>query len=292
VAVTDSYRDHAIVGTTREFLLSMDVAEGRLFAGRDEAVAGSGVDLAPGASFVPAHGTAADNIVESRRHDAKLKIVGRLAPSGTPWDRAIVVPIESVWAMHRDPGTDTDAHSPAGRVPAVVVTPRSVSDAYALRADFRKNGTTALFPAEALNPLYRMLGDARTIVDGMSIAFQVLVVAAVILALYSLLATRRQSLGVLRALGAPTRFLFASVWLQAVALLAGGAALGSLVAYGGLHILGRQVTAATGLLVQPALGVPEVGLMALVLVTGSAIAAVPAALALRTPVARLLRGEG
>jgi putative ABC transport system permease protein len=295
VAVTDSFRNSVIVGTSRSFLEGFGMAEGRLFSGPGDAVIGSAVPMAMGEEFSPAHGSPAENMLESHEHARTLGVVGRLAPTGTPWDRAIVVPIETLWDMHAIPssqGVGPAASAMARGVPAIVVKPRSVADAYALRAQYRRGGTTALFPAEALVPLYRVLGDARTLANGMTLAFQLLVVAAVTLALFALMAGRRQSLGVLRALGAPAQFIFASVWLQAVALLASGVLLGAGLSAVLLRVMGARVAAETGLAIAPSLGVPEALLMMVVIVAGALLAALPAWAALRAPVSRLLRGDG
>src|SRR4029434_8800402 len=152
VAVTDSYRGHMIVGTTAAFAGVPGLADGRMFALPGEAVAGAAVHFPLGETFHPAHGSPAENALETHEHELDVTIVGRLRPTGTPWDRAIIVPIEAVWAMH----ADAPQHR---RAPAIVVTPRSVTDAYQLRAKYRTSGTTALFPAEVLLPLYSLLGD-------------------------------------------------------------------------------------------------------------------------------------
>jgi putative ABC transport system permease protein len=59
------------------------------------------------------------------------------------------------------------------------------------------------FPAEVLVPLYALLGEVRELVAGMALAFQILLIGAVLLVIVAALAARRQSIGVLRALGAP-----------------------------------------------------------------------------------------
>ena len=124
---------------------------------------GVGVDLTIGAKIRPTHGTPAENTFEAHPHDAELTIVGRLDRSGTPWDRAILVPIEALWAMHANAGDESAVASSrvgppwsaadAKPVPALVVRPVTVSDAYRLRQQFRGKEATALFPAEVLNPL-------------------------------------------------------------------------------------------------------------------------------------------
>ena len=44
------------------------------------------------------HGTAEDG---GQTHtELAYRIVGRLKPTGTSWDRAILVPIQAVWHIH------------------------------------------------------------------------------------------------------------------------------------------------------------------------------------------------
>src|SRR5262249_25112061 len=151
------------------------------------------------------------------------------------WDRAIIVPIEAVWEMHDEehvrgnPVSTAPRHlgppwaaSDLKRVPAIVVKPLSVTDAYQLRAKYRSRDATAVFPAEILVPLYSLCGDARDLIAWMAIGFQVLLIVAVLLVIVAVLAGRQQSIGVLRALGAPRSFIFLTVWLQAVLMIASG----------------------------------------------------------------------
>ena len=70
----------------------------------------------------------------------RYKAVGRLPETGTPWDNAILIPIESVWAVH-DALPDAGHGLPLGHlfegkgsplpgVSAVVVKPESIAAAY------------------------------------------------------------------------------------------------------------------------------------------------------------------
>jgi putative ABC transport system permease protein len=303
VAVTDSYRGFPVVGTTAAFATQdgkLGPVEGRGFESAQEAVIGAAVDLPLGARFRPSHGTPAENVLETRDHAAAIAIVGRLARTGTPWDRAIVVPIETIWSMHAEepPGVDrgnASALGPpwtaatAGPVPAVVVRPRSVTDAYQLRSAFRGHGTMALFPAEVLNPLYALLGDIRDLMRAMAVAFDALLMAAVLLLIAAVLAARRNSLGVLRALGAPPAFIFVAVWLHGALLVAAGGVLGTVLGAIAVQVLGAVAGSRLGFALDATIGAPEIRLVLALLAAGSLLAALPSLLTLRAPVARLLR---
>ena len=66
---------------------------------------GADVDLPVGEVVRPAHGMPSENILETHDHDARMTIVGKLERAGTPWDRAILVPIEALWEMHAGPSS-------------------------------------------------------------------------------------------------------------------------------------------------------------------------------------------
>jgi putative ABC transport system permease protein len=302
VAVTDSYRGHTIVGTTAAFVAERGVAEGRMFAREDEAVVGSAVTLALGETLRPTHGTPAENALEAHEHTRDVRIVGRLAPTGTPWDRAIVLPIEAIWAMHaelRSPNAPPAANErrlgpPWAEdriepVPAIVVRPRSVTDAYQLRAKYRGRDTVAVFPAEVLLPLYALLGEVHDLIAWMALAFQLLLIVAVLLVIIAVLASRRQTIGVLRALGAPPTFVFVTVWLQGALLMATGVAAGLLLGSAMSRALSAWVSTRTGLAVNATPGAPEVAFVLALLVVGSTLAALPSLAALRVSTDRLLR---
>jgi putative ABC transport system permease protein len=284
VAVTDSYRGYTIVATTAAFAAGSGIADGRMFAREHEGVIGSEVALLLGETLHPAHGSPAENVLETHAHDFQITIVGRAAPTGTPWDRAIIVPIEAVWAMHGD----AYEHG-TGRVPAIVVKPRSVTDAYHLRAKYRGHDTVAVFPAEVLVPLYALLGDVRALFAGMALAFQGLLIAAVLLVIVAVLAARRQSIGVLRALGAPPSFVFVTVWLQGALLIASGVLAGAALGWALARGVGAWASAQTGLAIDAAPGIPEVLLLLALLIGGSLLAALPSLTALRVSADRLLR---
>ncbi len=244
-----------IVGSTAALLTlggGRPLAEGRAFEKVHEAVVGARVVAKLGDVFEPVHGEPGHGepggaaVGEAHvHHGFDYTVVGRLPVTGTPWDNAIIVPVEAVWLVHALPSGhpaaatgeaadhDDEAENkiPIGPpwleaempgVPAIVVKANSVGDAYRLRAELRRGGTTAVFPAEILLDLYSTLGDARDVLAMISIAAQALVVAAVLLAVFAVLAARRRQLAVLRALGASRSFVFALVWCQVMTMIAAG----------------------------------------------------------------------
>jgi len=76
-------------------------------------------------------------------------------------------------------------------VPAIVVKPKSVADAYGLRARYRQGGTMAFFPAEVLVSIYRTMGDVRDVLVIASALNNFLVFGATVLLLLALAGLRR-----------------------------------------------------------------------------------------------------
>jgi putative ABC transport system permease protein len=299
LAFGDSHAGAPIVGTTREFVErggAPSLVGGRAFAVPGEAVVGAEVPLPVGARFTPAHGELGDG-ADTQHGRAEYRVVGVLARQDTPWDRAILVPIESVWRLHARP----TGHAPgdervgppweggASGASAIVLKAASVADAYRLRARFRTGDTTAVFPAEVLVELHATLGDARDLLAVVALLTQGLVVAAVMLAVLATQVQRRRLFGVLRALGASRTYLVAAAWAHVSLVLAAAGALGALLGWQGAVAVSTLVHARTGLAIAPALAAPEIRLVAGLVLGGAVAAILPAWHAQRRSVVSLLR---
>jgi putative ABC transport system permease protein len=309
IAFGDSVRGHPVVGTTAEFAARWGRAapsEGRVFARENEAVVGADVGLRLGETVTPSHGVATrrpagtDGEDEARhRHEGvRYTVVGRLPRFGTPWDNAILVPIESVWETHglgnghaaEDArlGPPFDAARVPG-IPAIVVKPRAVADAYGLRAQYRQGGTVAFFPAEVLVGLYAALGDVRDVLVVATTLNDVLVFTATTMLLLALAGLRRRRYAVLRALGASRSYILMSVWLGAALILAAGCLSGLVLGGLAAWLVGHLVEQRTGLVLATGIGWPEVlGVLGLVVI-GSLMALLPAVASFRTPAGDSLR---
>jgi putative ABC transport system permease protein len=306
IAFGDSFRGYPVVGSTVDFLSQggrTGLAEGRAFATHHEVVIGADVALRLGDRFAPVHG-------EPRSHgdeddeDAHLHegfeyaVVGRMARLGTPWDRAIIAPVEAVWVVHGLPdghahgteriGPPWDAAEVPG-VPAILVKPKSVADAYRLRGKYRTGGTMALFPAEVLVELYTILGDARDLLAAIAVATQALVIVAILLAVFASLALRRRQLAVLRALGASRRYVLLAVWTHVSILIALGAGLGLVLGWLGAVGLSHLFLLKTGIVLPVMLGLSEIGIVLAVVAIGATLAAIPSWSSYRQSVSSALR---
>ena len=178
-------------------------------------------------------------------------------------------------------------------MPAIVVKATSVGDAYRLRADLRRGGTTAVFPAEIPLDLYSTFGrcarcpgddlDRRSGAGGCRSAAR---------------GVRQCSLRaggssrMLRALGASRSFVFALVWCQVDdddRGRCGCSGLGTGMGRGASYLAHRR-GAHRASLVAAAIARPELAMVLALMLVGALLAVVPGVLSYRQPVAEGLRG--
>ena len=300
IAYGDSFRDASVIGTTPAFVthLSGDLAEGRMFAAVDEAVVGARVPLDIGATFTPSHGVG-EAAEEGAHEGAVLRVVGRMAATGNPWDKAILVPVESVWKVHglplgHAPGHESQIGPPFDPdyfpgTPAILVRADQLWANYALRSEFTTDRTMAFFPGAVLSQLHGLLGDVRQVMSVMAVVTQVLVTLGVLAGLAVLIRLYARRLALLRALGAPDRFVFSVVWTYAATLIFTGAILGIFVGMAAVGIISRIVTARTDVLVEATLAWPEFHLVAGFVSLTVLLALTPAFMALSRDVITDLR---
>lgn len=307
LAFGDSYRGAPIVGTTAALIahLADGLAEGRIFAARTEAVVGAASRLAIGATFRPAHGVhddedddhAAEAPADRHEHGATLTVVGRMKPTGSPWDRAIAVPVELVWVLHSLP----DGHPPGTEaigppfapertpgIPAAVMRPESIAAAYRLRSAYTTSESMAFFPAEALRSLYSVLGDMRRLMSLLALVTQALVLLAIMASVLILFRLLSPQFVTLRALGAPRRYIFAVAWGFTAVLVFAGTLLGLAGGYGLSFAISRWLAHDTGFALSPTIGAAEIAIAAGVLAIGLALAIFPAWSMQRRPLAEAL----
>ena len=310
LALGDVVQGYPVVGTTPNFAGRwgrMTPAEGRLFEREGEALVGADVAFTVGDAVTPAHAMAGERRIgeeceEESRHRHKgvrYTVVARLPPLGTAWDRAILIPIETMWETHGlgNGHASDDAElglpfdrAPVPGVPAIVVKPRGVAEACALRREYRQGGTMALFPAEVLVSLYRAMGDARDALVTASVFNDVLVFVAVLLLLFALTGLRRRRYAVLRALGAPPAYIFLVVWMQSAVLLGLGCLLGLPLGWGTAWLAGCLFERETGLHLAFAPTWQDGAMAAALCGFGTLLSLLPTALVYRASVAEGLRG--
>jgi putative ABC transport system permease protein len=298
----DNIHGAAIVGTVAAFVdhLSGGLQEGRLFAAEAEAVAGAAAPVSIGETFHPEHGRDHDEDEPGEEHGASLTVVGRMNPTGTPWDNSVIVPIEFVWRVHGLPTGHAETSTRIGPpfdpdrisgVPAIVITPETVNAAYGLRNLYRTPLSMAFFPAEALVRLYEVLGDIRELMSWLALATQGLVVIAMLAGVMAILTLHRRQFAVLRALGAPRLYIFLCVWTQIAVIAVAGALIGLLLGAGAAVAVSRLITQATGIVLPARIGPDELTLVGGMILFGLLVATVPAFISYRRSIIEHLTAQ-
>lgn len=306
LSLGDSHKGFRVLGTNGDYFThlkygqqqALTLREGRAFDTPFEAVLGAQVaeklGYHLGQSIVIAHG--AGNTSFSQHDNLPFKVVGILAPTGTPIDRTIHVPLAGIEAIHL--GWDTGRHSKnvtAEQALAQDLTPKTITAfmvglsnrilAFQLQRSvntYRGEPLMAILPGAALQELWSLMSVAET---ALSVIAGFVVVAGLIGMLTTLLAglnERRRELAILRSLGAGPSHLFLLLALEAMALTTAGIALGVAALYLGQALATPWLLGHYGL--QLSLGLPsahEWQLLGLVWLAGMVIGLLPAARAYR-----------
>jgi len=300
LAFGDSWNAVPVVGSTPAFVdhLSGGLATGRLFSSEAEAIAGARTPLAVGDTFTPAHGTGDDADAEAHA-SYEYTVVGTMPLTGSPWDNALIVPVESVWGVHglangHGPDWDGSLGPPFQPdrfpgTPAALVTAENLGATYVMQAQFNDGDTMAFFPGTILARLHALMGDIRQVMSILALLTQVLVTAGVLAGLMMLTRLLARRLALLRALGAPRRFVFALTWSFAASLIGAGALLGLAVGQVATRLISAAITRQTDILVTATLGWSEVQMVAGFVSLTATLALVPAWLTMNRPVISDLR---
>ena len=296
LAVGDNLRGFRIVGTIPEFFAggeyapgkSFRLAEGRLFSpGAKEAVLGDfaarRLGLAMGDTFHPFHGLSYD---PKAQHAETYVVTGILAPSNTPADKVVWIPLQGVQTMS---GHDPRA---ADDLSAVLVKLASPAAGFQLDLLYNRQGNrlTFAYPIGAIvADLFGKIGWFDQVLALVAWLVAGVSAAGVLVAIYNSMSARRRDLAILRALGARRALLFAAVVAESALIGALGMALAVAVYAGIFAGVAAAIRAQTGIALEPWAWNPvflqaPLGMVALCALCGL----VPAAKAYRTDVARHL----
>lgn len=286
---SDHYGASPLIGIDAAFPQlrpSLQLEAGTWPAESFQVCAGADSGLKLGQSFKSAHGIAAHEGGEEDVHNTTYTVVGLLKPSGSPWDRGIYTPAESIWEMHEHHDEEGDAdHDEAeeeehdhheGEVSAILVKPKTFADAYALRTEYQEGETLALFPAETLVEIFGVFDEAKSLLNYLALAFQIVVFLALILSLMATLPSKIRWIGLLRSLGAGKAYIFLSLWLQSALVFLFAALFGGLIAWGMAGLAASWVQSHFGLRLVIAYSSPEFLLLGLYALAGFVAALLPA----------------
>ncbi|MDQ2164003.1 MULTISPECIES: ABC transporter permease [Vibrio] len=307
ISLGDSHQGFRVMGTNHHYFehfkygskQPLTFSQGTEFHGLFETVLGS--DVAEtlgyhiGSDIIIAHGIS--DVGFSRHDNLPFKVVGILAPTGTPVDKTVHVSLEAIEAIHV--GWESGAHlgnSPSKeqleqhnfqpkQITAMLIGLKSRIQTFALQREinnYRQEPLSAIMPGVALQELWGMMSIAEQAL----MAVSVFVVAAGLLGMLSSLLTslqeRRREMAILRAMGAQPKHIFALLISEATTLTFIGICVGLAGLYSLLALVqpfiaqhyGIQITLST-------LSSYEWQLLAYVQLAGIIIGVIPALRAYR-----------
>jgi putative ABC transport system permease protein len=277
IALGDSHRGFAVLGTQREYFdrfrygwgRPLEVREGRPFSGTldgvFEAVLGSEVAQALGYTLdqriTLSHGSGAELLPEHK--DKPFRIVGILAPTGTPVDRTVHISLQAIQAVHLD--WQAGVPLPGFSIPPELVrkfdlTPREVTAVlvglhnraavFRVQRDvnaFAAEPLVAVMPGVALDQLWDVVRIAERAMLAVTAMVVLVGLAGLVAVLLASLNERRRELAILRSVGAGPWQIGALVVLETLFATAVGTLLGALCVAAASLLGGGWLQSAYGL---------------------------------------------
>jgi len=237
IAVGDNFKGYRLIGTTDDLFDRVEYAPGKKYAfqeggrrftqGEKEAVVGSfaarQLGLILGDTFHPFHGLQYD---ETKQHSETYRVVGIFAPTSTPADRVIWIPIQGIQKMSgHDPRAATD-------VSAVLIKLKEGNPMSGFQLDMlynrRGNRLTFAWPIGGiLAKLFEKIAWFDKILAFVSYLIVVVASASILASIYNSMNERRREIAILRALGARRMTVFGAFVLESASI----AAIGMILAF-------------------------------------------------------------
>ena len=334
IAQGDSYRGFPVLSSRPEFFTQFQPTAGQPWVFNEGRAYESTFEVVIGASTARATGlrlgdriNLTHGIDQSRQgrllasggpagtphvHDEyDYEVVGILAPTGGPHDRAVFNTLESSWIIHahdrrvRDLGPNittalsdlTDADREISGIYLRVITRegRQTSGALQQIFDMLRRDTTIMVasPTDQIQTLFRIVGNIDTMFIIMAGVVLFSSAIAIMLALYNSMEQRRRQIAVLRVLGCSPQRIFSIVMTESALIGLFGVLVGIIVALIGSQLLAGLAHTLLGIVLEPGFALrPTLGVAVLTVAFACLAGIIPATIAYRTPVARHLKPLG
>jgi putative ABC transport system permease protein len=328
VCMGHTYRGFRVVGTIAQMFdpnpkygltygddKTYSFAEGECFKDENhfDAVLGSSAayrtQLRVGEKFQAVHGSGEGG----RVHKETFTVVGILAPTGTPVDRAVFVNMLGFQDIHhgeekvagaehekhdkKDAHAD-DHHDHAGEpkeVTAVLVclskanADRGMTDVMSKLINSTKVAQ-AVAPVRVITDLFEgVVGKLQWILLAMAVLTVIEAGIGIMVSIYNSMSDRRHEIAVMRALGASRLTVMVIILLESILLSLLGGAFGLLLGHGAIWLFSPMIADWTGVVIGLLqFQLPELILIPGLIVLASAVGYLPAMAAYRTDVAKSL----
>lgn len=258
ISLGDSHKGFRVMGTNHSYFehyqygkkQNLAFKQGREFERLFEAVIGADVarslNYTIGSEMIIAHGIS--DVGFSRHENTPFKVVGILAPTGTPVDKTVHVSLEAIEAIHVgwESGANLGNNPTAQQLEAMDFKPNQITamlvglkskiQTFALQRQintYPKEPLSAIMPGVALHELWGMMSVAEQALMAVSVFVVVAGLLGMLSSLLTSLQERRREMAILRAMGARPRHVFSLLILEASVLTF----IGLLVGIAGLYIM-------------------------------------------------------
>ncbi|EOD5327092.1 ABC transporter permease [Vibrio parahaemolyticus] len=262
ISLGDSHKGFRVMGTNHRYFehyqygskQPLTFSKGKEFNGLFETVLGSDVakqlGYQIGSEIIIAHGIS--DVGFSRHDKLPFKVVGILAPTGTPVDKTVHVSLEAIEAIHvgwesgARLGPTPDAKVLQERdfqpkqITAMLVGLKSRIQTFALQRqinNYPKEPLSAIMPGVALHELWGMMSVAEQALMAVSGFVVIAGLLGMLSSLLTSLQERRREMAILRAMGARPRHVFSLLISEASLLTAAGIVTSVLGLYAILALL-------------------------------------------------------
>ncbi len=302
ISLGDSHKGFRVMGTNHSYFehyrygqkQNLAFTKGREFQQLFETVIGADVakklGYQIGSEIIIAHGIS--DVGFSRHDNLPFKVVGILAPTGTPVDKTVHVSLEAIEAIHvgwesgANLGNTPDAQQLQNRdfqpkqITAMMLGLKSKIQTFALQRQintYAKEPLSAILPGVALHELWGMMSVAEQALMAVSAFVVIAGLLGMLSSLLTSLQERRREMAILRAMGARPRHVFSLLILEASSLTFIGILLGTFSLYLLLFVAAPFIQQSYGInLSVITLSNYELSLLALVQLAGTVIGFIPA----------------
>lgn len=299
IALGDSYRGYRVMGTTSDYFTRfsygnkrpLKFASGKAFADVLDVVLGAEVarklNHQLGDQLVLAHGIASTSF--SLHDDKPFKVVGILAPTGTPVDRTLHVSLQGIEAIHIDwqqgvkiPGKAVSIE----QLSQMDLQPKSIT-AFMLGLNskiatfkvqrqinnYPREPLMAILPGVALSELWQMMGTFENALRLISVCILISALLGLSAMLLASIREREHEIQLLRVIGAPAIFLFLLIELEALLISIAAIVVAVSLLYAALVVAGDLLASEFGLHISTHIGSENNLTIALLVILATLIAA-------------------
>ena len=273
ISLGDSHKGYRVVGTTSDYFTHfsygtrnrLQFASGEPFLKIFDVVLGSEVAeklrYSIGTNVVLAHGLGKTSF--SLHEDKPFRVVGILAPTGTPVDQSLQVSLQGMEAIHNNQRVTQKLRETPININQIELQqfqPKTIT-AFMLGLtskiatfkvqrkinNFSTEPLTAILPGVALSELWQMM----KVIENTLRLVSVLILISALLGLSALMLAsireRQHEIYLLRVIGAPPMFLFLLIELEALLISMVSIAIGTLALFTGLLITSDLLASNYGL---------------------------------------------